>query len=50
MPLFNGYSEVQPKGMICLKTIVLETKRIQMSIKRYVQYFVDFGVYKTVVL
>jgi hypothetical protein len=33
MPLFNGYGEVQHKGMICLKTIVLETKRIH--IRRY---------------
>ena len=34
----------------CLKKIFLETKRIQMSIKRYFQNFVDFGVYKTEVL
>ena len=25
MPLFNGYGEVQHKGMICLKAIILET-------------------------
>jgi hypothetical protein len=33
-----------------LKKIFLETKRIQMSIKRYLKNFVDSGVYKTVVL
>jgi hypothetical protein len=32
----------------CLKKIFLETKRIQMSIKRYFQNFVDSGVYLTV--